>query len=230
MVEAQHLSGNSIASEVAILFAEEAIGGVLYGLALGFFGWKLIQSIQENSQLAILLTLAIVMGGYTLASIIHVSGPLAMVVAGLLIGNKINSHDFSEKCAENLNEIWEIIDDTLNAVLFVLIGLIIHLLHFESEYLILGLIVILIVLFARFISVLIPFSLLKHPKEKTLSTVSVLAWGGLRGGISVALALSLREELSREILIFITYCVVLFSIIVQGLSIKKVVNFMTSKS
>ncbi|MFT4758236.1 MAG: CPA1 family monovalent cation:H+ antiporter [Paraglaciecola sp.] len=225
VIEAQNMGGHSVSGEILTLFLEEAVGGILYGLLLGFVGWKLIKSIQENSHLAILLTLAVVMGGYALASIIHVSGPLAMVVTGLFIGSKINRTDFSAACREELNSIWEILDDTLNAVLFVLIGLVIHLINFQMDYLMLGLVTIFIVLFARFISVIIPFSLLKHPKENSVSTISVLTWGGLRGGISVALALSLSEELSSDILIFVTYTIVLFSIIIQGLSLGRVVKF-----
>ena len=217
--------GGGVMTEILMLFAEEAIGGILYGLLLGWIGWRLIKSIQENAHLAILLSLAIVVGGYALASIIHVSGPLAMVVAGLFIGNRINDVSFSKLCQEELNSIWEILDDTLNAVLFVLIGLVIHLISVETGYISLGLITILIVLLARFISVVIPFSLLKHPKGNIVSTLSVLTWGGLRGGISVALALSISKELSGEVITFVTYTIVLFSIIIQGLSLSKVVAF-----
>ena len=227
IIEAETMGGgeHSVASEIGMLFLEEAVGGVLYGLLLGFIGWQLIKSIQENTHLAILLSLAIVMGGYALASMIHVSGPLALVVAGLFIGNKINHVSFSKSCREELNSIWEILDDTLNAVLFVLIGLVIHLINFEADYILLSVVTIFIVLLARFIAVVVPFSLLKHSKEDTVSTISVLTWGGLRGGISVALALSISEELSGELLVFVTYAIVLFSIIVQGLSLGKVVSF-----
>ena len=226
LIEGQHMmeGGESIGKEVLFLFAEEAVGGVLYGLLIGFVAWKLIKSIQENTHLAILLTLSIALGGYSLASLIHVSGPLAMVVAGLLIGNKINGPNFSNSSRASIGEFWEILDDTLNAVLFVLIGLVIHLLSFEMSYFYLGLISILVVIISRFISVYLPFSLLKHQGTNLLKTVGVLTWGGLRGGISVALALSLDDSYSREPILFITYIVVLFSIIVQGLSLGKVVK------
>ena len=133
---------------------------------------------------------------------------------------------FQPSCKRSCDrdEIWEILDDTLNAMLFVLIGLVIHLLSVEPIYFLLGFLTILIVLVARFVSISLPFSLLKHEDGKTLKTISILTWGGLRGGISVALALSLEESMSKEILLFLTYAVVLFSIIVQGLTLGKVVK------
>lgn len=227
IIEAEKMGGHGagITGEILSLFAEEAIGGIVYGLLLGWIGFMLIKSVQENTHLSILLSLAVVVGGYALASIIHVSGPLAMVVTGLFIGDKINDASFSNSCQRELNSMWEILDNTLNAVLFVLIGLVIHLISIETGYILLGFIAIFIVLLARFIAVVIPFSLLKREKGNTISTLTVLTWGGLRGGISVALALSISEELSGGLLTFITYFVVLFSIIVQGLSLSKVVTF-----
>jgi len=213
-----------VAMEVLLLFGEEAIGGIIYGLILGYIGIQLIKTVQENSHLVILLTLAIATGGYALAFSLHVSGPLAMVVAGLLIGNAVNAPTFSAECRESLTGLWEILDDTLNAVLFVLIGLLIHLLEFKIDYVKIGIIAIFVVLISRFISVLVPYSLLREKVKSPLKTVSLLTWGGLRGGISVALALSLADEHSKEVLLFCTYLVVLFSIIVQGLTIGKVVQ------
>lgn len=228
IIEAEKMGGHGagITGEILSLFAEEAIGGIVYGLLLGWIGFMLIKSVQENTHLSILLSLAVVVGGYALASIIHVSGPLAMVVTGLFIGDKINDASFSNSCQRELNSMWEILDNTLNAVLFVLIGLVIHLISIQTGYILLGFIAIFIVLLARFIAVVIPFSLLKREKGNTISTLTVLTWGGLRGGISVALALSISEELSGGLLTFITYFVVLFSIIVQGLSLSKVVTFL----
>ncbi len=208
----------SVGAEIGTLFLEEAVGGILYGVVLGFVGLKSIKAVEENPQLAVMISLAIVMGGYAIASIIHVSGPLAMVVAGILIGNKINLASNKNDTQKLLNNFWEVIDDVFNGILFVLIGLAIHLLKFNLTYLFLGAIAILIVLLARFISVSIPYSLLKHKESTPLKTIAVLSWGGLRGGISIALALSL-EVISSELIVYITYIVVLFSIIVQGLSI-----------
>ena len=212
-------SQSEIGAEIGTLFLEEAVGGLFFGLLIGFIGLKLIQSLKDNSNLAVMISLAVVMGGYTIASMIHVSGPLAMVVAGLLIGNKIHINENKNKLQMSLNEFWEILDDVFNGILFVLIGLAIHLLAFNINYLILGIITIIIVLLARFISVFVPYSLLKHEEEKPIKTIAILTWGGLRGGISIALALSLHESLSSELIVYITYVVVLFSIIGQGLSI-----------
>jgi len=157
---------------------------------------------------------------------LHVSGPLAMVVAGLIIGNKFNISSNKGTTRKTFNEIWEILDETLNGVLFLLIGLAAHLLEFNGKYLILGLVTILIVMLARFISVILPFSFLKHKEHTMMKTVTLLTWGGLRGGISLALALSLPTETSssNKIIFFITYTVVLFSVVFQGLSIGKLVK------
>ena len=222
-------SGNShqeqsITLEILQLFLEEAAGGVLFGLLIGFVAYQLIKGIQDNSHLAILLTLSISLGGYTLASLIHVSGPIAMVVAGIYIGNKIKDSSFSNTCRHQIEELWELLDQTFNAILFVLIGLLVQLLSFEWNYLILGCFCILIVLTARFISVIIPYSLLRHKELQTIKTVSILTWGGLKGGISIALALSLPEIATKEMIVFITYTVVLFSIIVQGLTLGSMVK------
>ena len=215
---------NEIAAEIGTLFLEEAVGGVVYGLLIGFIGLKLIQSLEENPLLAVIISLAIVIGGTAGAVMLHVSAPLAMVVAGLFIGDKINIDDDKNPIQKAMNSFWEIIDDVFNGVLFVLIGLVYHLLDFSTNYVLLGLLAIVIVLSARFISVLLPYSLLKHEEEKPIKTILILTWGGLRGGISIALALSLSEENSADIILHITYIVVLFSIIVQGLSIGKVVK------
>ncbi len=213
-----------IGAEIGTLFLEEAIGGLLYGLLIGFLGLKCIQSLEENPQLAVMISLAVVMGGTSGAFMLHVSAPLAMVIAGLLIGHKIHINDNKNPVQKAFNSFWEILDDVFNGILFVLIGLAIHLLEFTTGYIILGILVIVIVLFARFISVLLPYSLLKHEEEKPIKTITILTWGGLRGGISIALALSLSEELSGDLILHITYIIVLFSIIVQGLSIGKVVR------
>lgn len=213
-----------IGAEIGTLFLEEAVGGLLYGLLIGFLGLKCIQSLKDNPQLAVMITLAIVMGGTTGAFMLHISAPLAMVVAGLLIGNKVHVNEDKNPIQKAINSFWEILDDVFNGILFVLIGLAIHLLEFNSGYILLGILAIIIVLIARFTSVLLPYSLLKHEEKKPIKTIAILTWGGLRGGISIALALSLSPELSGELILHITYIIVLFSIIVQGLSIGKVVK------
>jgi CPA1 family monovalent cation:H+ antiporter len=215
---------NSVGMEIGKLFLEEAVGGIVYGLLLGFIGYSCIKTIKDNPQLAVMISLAIVVGGYAIASMIHVSGPLAMVVSGIVIGNKVNIASNKGATRKLLNDIWEILDDVFNGILFVLIGLSIHLLKFDMDYLTLGLLAIFIVLITRFVSVLLPYSLLKHKENTPLKTVSILTWGGLRGGISVALALSLTDNTSSEIILYMTYTIVLFSIIVQGLSIGALVK------
>ena len=213
------------AIEIGRLFAEEALGGIAYGLALGYVGWKLLKSVEDDPKIDVLITLALAMGGYSLASILHVSGPLAMVVAGLFVGNKINQPNFSDQSEEYIDLFWEMLDEILNSVLFVLMGLVIFTLDYSTSYLILGLLTIPIVLLARMVSVGLPYSLLKHSEYSPMKTVLLLSWGGLRGGISVALALSLGDDIAgKDAIVFVTYCVVVFSIMVQGLSIKRLVQ------
>ena len=219
----EHSTGE-IGTEIGTLFLEEAVGGIVFGLVIGFLGLKCIQSLEDNPQLAVMISLAVVMGGTAGAFMLHTSAPLAMVVAGLLIGNKIHVNEDKNAIQKAINSFWEILDDVFNGILFVLIGLAIHLLDFNTSYVLLGVLTILIVLLARFISVFLPYSLLKHKEDKPIKTVAILTWGGLRGGISIALALSLSKELSGALILHVTYVVVLFSIIVQGLSIGRFVK------
>jgi len=215
---------SSLGVEIGKLFLDEAVGGIFFGVLLGIIGYTCIKSVKDNPQLAVMMSLAVVMGGYATASLIHVSGPLAMVISGMYIGNKLNIAENKGPTRKLINEFWEVLDDVFNGILFVLIGLAIHLLNFSPGYLTLAIFAIFIVLLARFISVLLPYSLLKHKESKPIKTVIILTWGGLRGGISIALALSLGDSTSSEIILCITYTVVLFSIIVQGLSIGKLVQ------
>lgn len=212
--------------EVVTLFAEEAIGGVVYGFALGYLGYRLLHSIVDDPKIEVLISLAVVLGGYSFASIIHVSGPLAMVVTGLFIGNKLNNNEaFDSTSKEYLSLFWEILDEILNSLLFVLIGLEILTIGFENYYLLAGAMAIIITLITRWLSVTATYKLLRHTDDlHPKKTVMMLTWGGLRGAISVALALSIENYEHRELLVFITYCVVVFSIIVQGLSIKTMVK------
>jgi CPA1 family monovalent cation:H+ antiporter len=221
----------TLGSEIGMLFLEEVGGGMLFGAVLGFAGYYLMRSIKENAQLVVILSLGIAMGGYAIVSMLHMSGPLAMVVAGLIIGNKFNLESNNGKAQKSLQEIWEVLDESFNGILFLLIGVVAHLLIFNGKYLALGVIAFVVVLVARFISVLLPFSLLKHSAHTTFKTVSLLSWGGLRGGISLALALSLpvAADGSNELIFFITYVVVLLSIVLQGLSIGKFVTLLYPK-
>ncbi len=210
--------------EVLEIFGVEALGGMIFGLALGFLGYYMLKSVNDNPKIEVIITVAMALGGYSLASYLHLSGPLAMVVAGLLLGSKLETCVFSENSRKHLEYFWEMLDDLLNAVLFVLIGLEILVLTFEHYYLWAGLAAILAVLVGRITSVSLPMMFL-HPKGSRKNTTAVMIWGGLRGGISVALALSLSGEIdNRELIVCITYIVVVFSIIVQGMTIGKLVK------
>lgn len=208
-------------SEISTLFFEEAIGGLLYGLVLGLLGFYLLRSI-DNYQVEVLITLAIVMGGYSLAHYIHVSGPLAMVIAGIITGNQGKSLAMSDTTRDYLGKFWELVDDILNTILFLLIGFEVLVIKVNPTILVIGGITILIVLLARWLSVAFPVLILKLRIKFEKNAIAILTWGGLRGGISVALALSLPEHMYRNELVTITYVVVIFSIIVQGLTIGKV--------
>ncbi|RTZ64242.1 MAG: sodium:proton antiporter [Aquificaceae bacterium] len=210
-------------SSIAMLFAQEAIGGAVFGFIIGFIAFRMLASI-DNYQVEILLTLSLVLGGYALASSLHISGPIAVVVAGLLIGNKGRKFAMSEKTRLHLDNFWELIDEILNAILFVLIGLEVLLLSFEIQYLWAGLIMIPVTLLARFISVGTPVAIMKLRTSFTPRIIRILTWGGLRGGISIALVLSMPASEYREALLVITYIIVIFSIIVQGLTIEKLIK------
>ena len=208
---------------VAFLFLKEAFGGIAFGLAIGALAYWMLKSV-DNYQVEVLITLALVTGGYALADALHISGPLAIVVAGLLIGNHGRLLAMSDETRQNLDMFWELVDQILNAVLFVLIGLEVLVLTFTSAYLAAGLIAIPIMLSVRFVSVGIPVVLLRRFRTFSPNAVKILTWVGLRGGISVALALSLPAGRPRDVILAVTYTVVVFSILVQGLSVGKVVG------
>jgi len=208
---------------VGFLFISETVGGALFGLIIGWLTYHMLKSVN-NYQVEVLLTLALVMGGYALATILHISGPLAIVVAGLLIGNHGRSMAMSDTTREHLDTFWELIDEILNAVLFVFIGMEVLVITFAAPYLIAGLIAIPLVLAARFISVGIPLTLMKSRWPSSEGALTILTWGGLRGGISVALVLSLPPSEYRELLLTMTYILVAFSLLVQGLTIEKVIR------
>lgn len=208
---------------IGLLFIQEAVGGILFGMFCGLAVYWLLKSVNQY-QVEVLLTLALVMGGYALATAIHVSGPIAVVVAGLFIGNQGRVFAMSDETRGHLDQFWELIDEILNAVLFVLIGLELLVLSLEVEYLLASLGIIPMVLLARYTSVSIPLSILKRFRRFSPNAVEVLTWGGLRGGISVALALSLPMGHERDIILAVTYAVVISSILVQGLTIKQVVS------
>lgn len=206
--------------QIVWLFIKEAGGGIAFGLLLGYIGFWALRSIN-NYVVEVLITLAIVMGGYLFAAYLHVSGPLAMVMAGIITGNKSRAEGMSDSSEEYIDKFWEMIDEIFNAILFLLIGFEMLIVPFTWMFFWLGCITIVIVLLARLISVAIPVLFLKPIKTFERNAIPILTWGGLRGGISVALALSLPKSMFSEVFVSVTYIVVLFSIIVQGLTIGK---------
>lgn len=216
-------------AQIGWTFLKEAGGGILWGIMLGYAGFYLLRSI-DHYQVEVLITLAMVMGGYLLASYMHISGPLAMVVAGIITGNKGKEEAMSDVTKDYVDKFWELLDEILNALLFLLIGFEILILKFQTEIIIIGVIAIIIVLLARLISVFIPTLILKRNRSFERNMVPILTWGGLRGGISVALALSLPYAMHRTEWVSITYIVVIFSILVQGLTIGRLTKKLAVKN
>lgn len=214
------ISSNS----VILLFLQQALGGTLYGFLLGFIGSWLIKNADEH-KIEILITIGLVTGGYSLAQALHISGPLAMVVAGIIIGTYARHHGMSAHTQVILDEFWEIIDELLNCVLFLLIGFELLPIAHGNRYLFAGLFAIPLVLLVRLIIVILPMSLFKLKNQYPPHLIKILVWGGLRGGLAVALALSLPSGDYRQIILAMTYAVVAFSIIVQGLTIQPLVKF-----
>ena len=202
------------------LLMHEAGGGLLYGLLIGYITFHLLRSI-DNYQVEVMITLAAVMGGYVLASKLHVSGPLAMVVAGLVVGNHGRELAMSDTTRLYVDMFWEMIDDILNAVLFVLIGMEVMLIAFSWSLFAAGLAMVIMTLIARALTVWVPVHYLPGYFKLPRGAGLVLTWGGLRGGISVALALSLPSGSERDVILSLTYCIVVVSILVQGLTVGK---------
>jgi CPA1 family monovalent cation:H+ antiporter len=211
-------SGPVTPGSVALLFLTEAVGGALLGLLTGWLVFFVMRSIDEYT-LEIMLSLALVTGTYVIASRLHLSGPIAVVVAGLLIGNRGTRLAMSETTRLHLLNFWELIDEILNSLLFLLIGFEVLAISFQTSYLAAGAIAIPLALAARLVSVALPMAVLSLRGSFTKGAVWVLTWGGLKGGISVALALSLPDSPVREALLTACYAVVIFSVIVQGVSI-----------
>ena len=210
-------------SSAILLFVKEAGGGAALGLVTGIIAYAMLKGI-DNYNVEILITLALVVGGYALADAFHISGPIAVVVAGLLIGNHGRAIAMSDATRAHVDTFWELIDEILNALLFVLIGLEVMVLRFTSTYFIIGLVAIPTVLFARFLSVAVPIVCIRRFATFDPHAIKVLTWGGLRGGISIALALSLPTGPSRELIVSTTYIVAVFSILVQGLTLGPLVR------
>jgi len=206
---------------VAGLFVKEAIGGVVYGLGLGLLTFHMLKRV-DNYQLEVIITLAAVMGGSVLAESLHISAPIAIVVTGLLIGNHGRALAMSETTRKNLDTFWELVDEILNAVLFVFIGLEVLVMDLDPEFLLAGVLLVPATLAARWLSVQAAIGPLRRFPDYLPGTARVLTWAGLRGGISVALALSLPHGPYRDVILVCTYVIVVFSIIVQGLTLRRV--------
>lgn len=216
--------------DIAKLFGMEVFGGVLLGLFIGWLTYKLLKSIDDFS-IEVIITLAAVMTGTVIAQSLHLSAPLAMVVAGLMIGHdRIRDTAMSEITELYVDKFWELIDILLNALLFVLIGMEMLVLTYEANYILAGLIAIPIILLCRYASLWLPIKVFEKRLDFAPHTNKIMTWGGLRGGISIALALSLSSEMGREMFLVMTYVVVVFSILVQGLTIEKVITKLLQKS
>ena len=211
------------ALSVAELFFVEAIGGAVLGLVTGWIAYRVMGTMDEH-MLEILISLGIVMATYAIALRLHLSGPIAVVLTGLLIGNRGANRAMSEHTRTSMFSFWELIDEILNSVLFLLIGLEVLVIALDPSFAWLAVASIPLVLMSRLIAVSVPIMLLSIKQNFTAGAIPVLTWGGLRGGISVALALSLPDIVEKPLLLACTYAVVLFSIIVQGLTVKAVVN------
>jgi len=221
--------GEVSVEQIAILFVQEAVGGAGFGLLLGLVTYWMLKQV-DNYQVEILLTLALVMGGYALADRLHISGPIAIVVAGLLIGNHGRSFAMSATTRENLDKFWELVDQILNAVLFVMIGMEVLVMRFSAVYLAAGLLAVTIVLLARLVSVSAVVHIMARWRKFSPGVVRIMVWGGLRGGISVAMALSLPHGRERSIIIAVTYVVVIFAIAVQGLTFEMLLKRVQGQS
>jgi CPA1 family monovalent cation:H+ antiporter len=213
--------GSASFKNISLLFIQEAVGGAVYGFIIGYVAYRMLKAVDDY-HVEVLITLALVMGGYSLAQHLHLSGPIAIVVAGLMIGNKGRKLAMSDNTRKRLDDFWELIDEVLNALLFLLIGVELLIIEMSQSYIIGALLLIPTVLLARFISVGFPVALLKFKNSYSPHAIKILTWGGLRGGISVALALSIPAGPWRDPLLTATYGIVIFSILVQGLTIGKV--------
>lgn len=209
---------------VSKLILLEAGGGMLLGIVLGLTAAYALKKIDDY-KVSVLVTLSVVMGGYLIANSFHLSGPLAMVASGLYIGNfDKKATKMSEQTKDYLHKFWELIDEIMNALLFLLMGFELLIITTLDEYWMGGVIAIVVVLLARFVSIYLPTKIIPFRKKFNSETIKILVWGGLRGGVSIALALSMAAGPFKDIIVSITYIVVVFSIVVQGLTIGKLAN------
>lgn len=223
-------SQNITALSVMQLFAQQTLGGIAYGVILGIVAYKLMKGIDDH-KLEILITIAVTTGGYTLAHHLNLSGPLAMVVAGLFIGNRGRNFEMSIQSKKHIYEFWELIDEILNSVLFLLIGFEILAIQHLDTTILPAIMMIPLCLIVRALTVALPLRAFKIKKDYPPYTTPIIIWGGLRGGLAVALALVLPgSEIERALILSMTYAVVLFSIIVQGSTAKHLIEKSKTKS
>jgi len=209
---------------IAELFLVEVVGGIVLGLVIGWITYRLMKSIDDYD-IEVIITLAAVMGGTMVARQFHLSAPLAMVTAGLMVGtDTVRQSSMSEITEQYVDKFWELIDVLLNTILFVMIGMEILVLTFDKTYIMAGFITIPVLLIARYISLLLPIKIYAQKLDFVPRTNLIMTWGGLRGGISIALALSLTPLMERDLFLVITYIIVVFSIIVQGLTVGKLIK------
>ncbi len=216
--------------DVLLLFLQEAVGGVFLGLIIGYLIFYLLRSIDDY-ETEIIITLAAVLAGNWLSHMIHVSGPLAMVVAGLLTGHKVKEEAMSDLTQQYVDKFWHLIDVLMNAILFVLMGLKILSIRYEFDYLLVALFAIPLLLLCRYLALVIPYRLARRWLHVSPETIKMMTWGGLRGALSIAMVLSLPQSIPvRDELVFITYVIVFFSIFIQGLTVEKFAKRLYKKS
>jgi CPA1 family monovalent cation:H+ antiporter len=212
---------------VAEMFLVEVGGGIVLGLLLGWITYRLLKSIDDYDT-EVIITIAAVMGGTVLAQYLHLSAPLAMVTTGLMVGNDtVRKSAMSEVTEQYVDKFWELVDVLLNTILFVMIGMEILVLTFNGKYILAGILAIPMLLFARYLSLMLPIKFFAKKLDFIPNTNLIMTWGGLRGGISIALALSLTVEMHRDLFLVMTYIIVVFSIIGQGLTVGKLIKKLT---
>ena len=223
----EHSTGASIGQEIGIIFLHEVLGGLLFGLVIGMIMKRLLLLVQDEDQLSIMITIAMITGGYALSETLGVSGLLAIVIAGIYTGHFLNGPEFPQKLKLKINDIWGVLDYSLNVILFVLIGISMHLVEFDGWVVVASLIAIPGMLLARYLSVVVSSFIVRTRSVLQQKMMLLFTWGALRGGISLALVLSLGESPYKSILLTVVFIIVIFSIIVQGLTIGRVANHLT---
>ncbi len=224
---ASSTTGSVEVADIFSLFFVEVIGGIVLGLLLGWITYRLMKSI-DNYEIEVIITIALVMGGTLLAHKFHLSAPLAMVTAGLIVGNDtVRNTAMSEVTEAYVDKFWELIDVLLNTLLFIMIGMEMLVLTYEKNYVMAGLLAVPILLLCRYISLWLPIKFFAKRLDFVPKTNLIMTWGGLRGGISIALALSLSKDMNRELFLLITYIIVVVSIIGQGLTVGPIIKRLT---